>query len=74
MALVREQGNGFYGCRWQKLNSSLERVSAVHDGCLDGQQEQDKPAGLVLDAVHDVTMSQGWVGRMTQIPSGEQAM
>lgn len=53
--------------RWQKLNQSLERVSAVHDGAADSCEGD--AAGIKVDIVHDVSLSQGWEpARMTQFP------
>ena len=56
-----------YNRRWQNLNRSLERVSAVHDG--DGAAAASAAAeaapagdsaGIALDAVRDVGGGLGW--------------
>lgn len=60
-------------CRWQRLNNSLERVTAVHDG---GDGDIAGPGhdakGIHLDLVHDVIGTQGWdLARMTQLPPAD---
>lgn len=62
----------FVFCRWMRLNNSLERLSAVHDGDLGVQNEEagNDAAGIRLDMVHDVTGTQGWeLASMSQLPS-----
>ena len=51
-------------CRWQRLNRSLERVSAVHDG---GENARSGAAangsharGIAVHAVKTVSATQGW--------------
>ena len=62
--------------RWQRLNRSLERVSAVHDGHVGPEvSEQDLSgndrAGITLHRVHDIVCTQDWgLARMTQLPPG----
>ena len=50
--------------RWQSLNRSLERVTAVHDGGGPPQKQGDAAAGdyagIALEAVTDVGDQQGW--------------
>ncbi len=61
---------GGWVSRWQRLNSSLERVTAVHDGG-EGRAAGpgDDARGIHLDLVHEVVGSQGWdLARMTQLP------
>ena len=54
--------------RWQHLNSSLERVNAVHDGQASSGAHGEAGGGLLLNALHEVSASQGWIGQMTQRP------
>lgn len=56
--------------RWQKLNRSLEKLSAVHDGDADPDVgDAGDAAGIKVDAVLNVSSSQGWESaRMTQLP------
>ena len=55
--------------RWQKLNRSLERVTAVHDGGPDaGAMASGDAAGIRIDALHEVGGTHGWdMPCMTQL-------
>ena len=55
--------------RWQKLNRSLEMVTAVHDGGPDaGAVASGDAAGIRIDALHEVGGTHGWdMPCMTQL-------
>ena len=43
-------------------------MNAIHDGSVSQRSETKMGNGLQLDALHDVTATQGWIGKMTQMP------